>query len=712
MHLQILWLIQASVKWGLTQGALPQSIRAYALCIECDLTRTLLQLAAVACAATSAFAAEGARVEGKNIRIEFDSAMHSRVVALFAGRERVIGDFSPSEFIRVSGKDISDFAFQGQRSEPVRDALGRGTRTILTGTGASLKKVVTVTVYDDFPRTAIFNVAYTNTGKSDLDVNGWTNQHYSIGAPASAAQPAFWSYQSGSYEKRPDWVLPLKPGFKQENFLGMNAPDYGGGTPVVDVWRQDAGLGVGHLEMAPKLVSLPVTQEERDRATVAVAFLQNQVLKPGATINTFRTFAAVHEGDYFQTLRDYRERMVAQGVHFDPSPDSAFGPIWCAWGYGRKCTPSQVYGALPIAKKLGFTWVTLDDGWQTAQGDWFLQPRKYPKGDADMRALVDKIHAQGFKAQLWWAPLTADPGSELVKKHPEWLLLNKDGSKQKISYWNSWYLCPADPEVVAYHQAIVTRAMRDWGFDGLKLDGQHMNGAPPCYNPAHKHAHPEDSVEGMPMFFKALYDTARQNKPDALVEFCPCGTAYSFFTLPFMNMSVASDPESAWQVRTKGKTLKALQGDAVAYFGDHVDMTKDDFASTVGVGGVLGTNFTWPEGSSDRKRGDLTAAREKNFEKWLGIYREKMLSRGEYLGNLYDIGFDRPETHVVRKGGSLYYAFYAPQWSGKITLRGLAPRTYRVTDYVDGKDLGTVRGPSAAVDVRFEKHLLIQASPE
>jgi alpha-galactosidase len=27
-------------------------------------------------------------------------------------------------------------------------------------------------------------------------------------------------------------VVPLKPGFRQENFMGMNASDYGGGTPV------------------------------------------------------------------------------------------------------------------------------------------------------------------------------------------------------------------------------------------------------------------------------------------------------------------------------------------------------------------------------------------------------------------------------------------------------------------------------------------------
>jgi alpha-galactosidase len=470
------------------------------------------------------------------------------------------------------------------------------------------------------------------------------------------------------------------------------------------------GLAVGHLEMAPKLVSLPVEAQGPDQATVAVAFKHDQVLKPGATLKTFRTFAAVHQGDYFQTLREYRDVMVAQGVRFDAAPESAFGPIWCAWGYGRKIKPSQIYNALPIVKKLGFTWVTLDDGWQTAQGDWFLQPQKFPNGDADMRALVDKIHAEGFKAQLWWAPLAADPSTELVKNHPDWLLLNADGSKQKISYWNSWYLCPADPAVIEYHKAIVVKAIKDWGFDGLKLDGQHMNGAPPCYNPAHKHA--RESVEGMPMFFKALYDTAREVKPEALVEFCPCGTAYSFFTLPFLNMSVASDPTSAWQVRTKGKTLKALQGDSVAYFGDHVDMTKDDFASTVGVGGVVGTNFTWPEGSAERKRNDLTPAREQAFAKWLGIYKEKMLPRGEYLGGLYDIGFDRPETHAIRKDGSMYYAFYAPQWSGNVTLRGLSERAYRITDYVDGKDLGTVRGPVATLDVKFDKHLLLEAKPE
>jgi alpha-galactosidase len=128
---------------------------------------------------------------------------------------------------------------------------------------------------------------------------------------------------------------------------------------------------------------------------------------------------------------------------------------------------------------------------------------------------------------------------------------------------------------------------------------------------------------------------------------------------------------------------------------------------------VVGTNFTWPEGSGGSREGRaLTPVREQLFAKWIGIYKEKMISRGEYLGTLYDIGFDKPETHAIRKDGKLYYAFFAPQWSGVITLRGLGEGSYRVTDYVDGKDLGVVHGPSATLDVKFEKHLLIEAKPQ
>ena len=180
-------------------------------------------------------------------------------------------------------------------------------------------------------------------------------------------------------------------------------------------------------------------------------------------------------------------------------------------------------------------------------------------------------------------------------------------------------------------------------------------------------------------------------------------------------MTVASDPGSSWQVRLKGKTLKALHGDGVAYFGDHVEQSDggEDFASTVGIGGVIGTNFAWP-GAPGKKDPKLLLGphREQLWKEWTDVYQAKRLPEGEYLGGLYDIGFDRPETHVVRKGDRLYYAFYAKRFQGPVPLRGLGARPYRVRDYVAGRDLGRVSGPGASLAVDFERYLLVEATPE
>ncbi|PWT88141.1 MAG: alpha-galactosidase, partial [Proteobacteria bacterium] len=212
--------------------------------------------------AASAVAADTVSVETKSIRVEFNDRMHSRIVATFDGKAAPLGDFGPSEFVNVAGgAPLQDFHLTGHKQENVRDDRGHGRRLTITGTAAGLQKRVVVTVYDEIPRMAFYQVRYTNQSDHELKLSGWANNRYSVQAEG-AAEPAFWSYQPGSYRNRPDWILPLKGDFKQDNYLGMNATDYGGGTPVADVWRRDVGIAVGHLERAPKLVALPVTRPD------------------------------------------------------------------------------------------------------------------------------------------------------------------------------------------------------------------------------------------------------------------------------------------------------------------------------------------------------------------------------------------------------------------------------------------------------------------
>jgi alpha-galactosidase len=548
-----------------------------------------------------------------------------------------------------------------------------------------------------------------------LLVIGWTNNSYSV-LPSKNITPPFWSFQGASYDDRRDWVQPVKEGFNQENYMGMNASDYGGGTPVSDIWTPELGIAVGHLESSPKLVSIPVSYysaEDGAKIRITYKFLEPKKLPPGESFKTFKTFTALHKGDYFHTLSSFSKMMEKNGLSFKEFSSATYESEWCAWGYERNFTIEEVLGTLPKVSGMGYKWATLDDGWQTAEGDWFLNPKRFPNGDSDMKKFVDEIHNNNLKAMLWWAPLAVDPGTDLIKNHSDYLLLTKDGSTQDISWWDSYYLCPAYEPVIEYHKNLVRKIIGEWGYEGLKIDGQHLNAAPPCYNEAHHHKYPEESSEKVPEFFKAIYETALSINPNAVIQICPCGTSYSFYNLHYMNQTVASDPTSSWQVRLKGKTLKALMGSNSPYFGDHVELSdeKSDFASTVGVGGIVGTKFTYPTDRLEHKDHLLTLEKEIIWKKWLDVYNNNLLSMANYRGELYNIGFDSPETHAIQKGDTMFYAFYAKSWNGEVELRGLEDRMYKVIDYVNDKFISDIEGKNAQLNVNFDKYFLIKVIP-
>jgi alpha-galactosidase len=661
-----------------------------------------------------AFAAEPLAAVGDTVMsLELDWALRSRVVARQGGGFEPLTDFEPSETLRLAdGKRIDRFLFLDKRSERVNDVHGRGTRHVLRGLAdEGIEKEISIVLYDRFPGFALLSVAYRNVGAATASIGGWVNAAHIL-KPTPGGARDYWSFSGASHADRRDWVQPVRAGFDQRNFMGMNASDYGGGTPVVDVWRRDYGLAAGHVETVPKLLALPLTMTAAG-ARVAVECDQTVALAPGEGFSTFDTFVAVHRGDHFATLDAYRSILAERGMAQAKVPAAAYDPIWCAWGYEREFTVDQVAGTLPKASELGLRWAGLDDGWQTSVGDWRLDPGKFPRGDADMIALVKAIKDAGMKPKLWISPLAAHPGTDLLRDHADMLLLDKNGAVQDVTWWDSFCLCPAYPQTVERSKALVRKIMGEWGYAGLKIDGQHLNGVAPCYNPAHQHARPEESVEKLQDFFKVIYAEAIAINPDAVIEICPCGTSYAFHNMPYMNQAVASDPLSSWQVRHKGKTIKALMGPSAPYAGDHVELSDkaNDFASTIGIGAIVSTKFTWPR---DPKPGNgflLTAQKEAQWRRWIALYNEKRLPEGRYMGALYDIGFDQPEAHVITKDGRCYYAFYAHRWDGPVELRGLGEGRYTVADYWTDRTIGSASATANRLSVSFERFLLLEATP-
>jgi alpha-galactosidase len=577
-----------------------------------------------------------------------------------------------------------------------------------------VEQQLAITFFDRYPGFALYEMGYRNTGTEPLAIAGWRVATHDLLAHPDGA----WSFAGASYPDRRDWVQKVAPGFEQRNFMGMNGSDYGGGTPVAVVWRRDVGLAVGHVETVPRLVSLPVAAQP-DGTRLGLSGDEPTLLAPGATVTLPAAFLMAHTGDHFRPLDTYRRVMGERGLAAPAIPESSYGPVWCAWGYERNFTTEQVYGTLPKAKALGFEWAVLDDGWQTSEGDWKVDRTKFPRGDADMKAFADRIKADGMRPRLWLAPLAVDPGTDLLRDHADMLILDRDGSAQNVSWWNAFTMCPAYPPTVDFFRAQVRRIIGEWGFEGLKLDGQHLNGVAPCHNPAHNHARPEESFEKLQDFWKAIYDEAMAINPQAIIEICPCGDSFAFHNIPAMNNTPASDPTSSWQIRSKGKTFKALMGPSAPYSGDHVELSDggDDFASTYGIGAIPSTKFTWPRDTPDPTDKlppggfVLTAQKEALWRKWIDLYRANMLARGSYLGGLYDIGFDKPEAHAIDRDGVLHYAFFADAWDGPLLLRGLGAGNYTLTDSFTGRSLGTATGTRNSVQAKFARFQLITAIP-
>jgi alpha-galactosidase len=654
-----------------------------------------------------------------------------------------VGSAAGSDYIVHDGKDLEfvpDFS-QAKVLEAI-GKLGRGKRVEipahpLAPSGVTVERTLTVEAYDDFPNIALVSVAYKNTGTTDFQIDQAVVQQHRFSAKQvdAGAQPYdMWSFQGSSYDWGKDDVQHLTRTSSQPNVMGEAVKGgYGGGIPVVAFWTANVGEAIGHVETLPWTLSIPVKVEADGRVKAGVTIPANAALKPGDSYSAPRSFVAVYSGDFYEPLRMWSSVLQKEGWEIPKPSNEAYNVSWCGWGYEFNVTPAQMLGTVPKLKELGIKWVTLDDRWFDTYGDWNPRTETFP-GDS-IKKMVDDFHKQGMLAQLWWLPLGAEDGqgrweshkyivSKVAKEHPDWFILDKNGKHARMTR-DLATLCPAVPEVQAYHKQLTEKFIRDWGFDGSKLDN--IYSVPACYNPAHHHKSPQDSVNAMGEVYKTIFQTTRAIKPDSVTQACPCGTPPSLAWLPFIDQAVTADPVGAVQVRRRIKMYKALLGPQAAVYGDHVELSAmtpvgkegwsehgSDFASTLGTGGVPGTKFVWPDPGPHYKPVALTAEKDAQWKKWIGLYNAKMLSKGDFR-DLYIYGYDVPEAYAIEKDGKMYYAFFAPSLSlsykGEVELRGLKAGSYHVVDYTDGTDMGVVQveaGKAPKLKTEFKEHLLLE----
>ena len=617
--------------------------------------------------------------------------------------------------------------------------LGPGKRVEIPGhplgpSGTTLDVILTLEAYDAFPNLLLSTVAYKNTGSDDLPIDRAIEQQHRFNAHIvdSLARPwEMWTFQGSRYDSATDDVFRLTRTFSPPNHEDtLVQGGFPSGIPVVAFWTGSVGEAIGHVETVPLPGSLRFEVAPDERVIVQLN-IPGHTLRPGETFSAPRSFLAVYSGDFYQSLRMWSGVLQKGGSTLaTPSPE-AYSAGWSGPGYESSVTPAQMLGAIAGLKELGISRATLDGRWFDAYGDWKPRPDRYP-GDA-IKQLTTAFHKQGLFLHLAWLPLGVEDGqgqtgshaiASIVQQHPEWLVLDQDGRHARTQRGLA-VLCPAVPAVLSYYGQLVEEFIRDWDFDGMRLVA--VARVPWCYNPAHHHSSPQDSVNAAADLYRVICQTARVLKPQSVTQECPCGASPSLAALRFNDQIVVGETADLAQLRRRIKLYKGLFGpEAPVYGGDREPFdpvgdrrreSSEDFAAIIGTGGVVGVPFDLL-GPGPHSSGATAHKNEVETRKWIALYNQKMLSKGTFLG-LYTYGYDIPEGYAITKDGKMYYAFFAPKenpsWRGQLQLRGLQPGRYQVTDYERGRSYGTVESgigkttPHLAVD--FTAHLLLVASP-
>ena len=159
---------------------------------------------------------------------------------------------------------------------------------------------------------------------------------------------------------------------------------------------------------------------------------------------------------------------AANGFVAAEVPDVAREPLYSTWyAHWQDVRADELEREAKIAADLGMKAMILDDGWQkvrsktfySATGDWMPVAERFP----DMAGHVARVKAMGLKYMLWLSvPFVGCESAAWTRFEGKYLNL-RDGGTVGV-------LDPRYPEVRDYLASTYERVVRDWGFDGVKLD--------------------------------------------------------------------------------------------------------------------------------------------------------------------------------------------------------------------------------------------------
>src|SRR5262249_8067733 len=149
--------------------------------------------------------------------VEFDSNLRMRLWHLREGLHGT-AKFPVTQWTAADSLVLDDGSLVERFA--LREQARRGARLHLGGmSDRGIEKTVDVELLRQYPGFAFLRVSYRNLSAHPVRIHRWTQSRLHLAGPATD-EPLFWSFCGSTHADRRDWVQPLRPGFKQDNFMG------------------------------------------------------------------------------------------------------------------------------------------------------------------------------------------------------------------------------------------------------------------------------------------------------------------------------------------------------------------------------------------------------------------------------------------------------------------------------------------------------------
>jgi alpha-galactosidase len=138
--------------------------------------------------------------------------------------------------------------------------------------------------------------------------------------------------------------------------------------------------------------------------------------------------------------------------------------VWCSWyRYFEQVTADDVRHDLTDLDRaeLPVDVVQVDDGWSLGIGEW-TRPRE---GFGSLPRLVDDVRASGRRAGIWLAPFLVGRGTDLARRHPDWLT-----GDAGVNWGQDLVGLDLTAPGVREHLSSTVGRLRALGIDYFKLD--------------------------------------------------------------------------------------------------------------------------------------------------------------------------------------------------------------------------------------------------